>query len=112
MQRDIFFYWYRAIQDNVTRAGRYIVEDKRTGSIKVFIIKFTQRAAFKYHLQKVVDWSTLSKIYTKKNKNGCVAKMLVSQEKPVTVTYKVISKTLTIKFHYEVRNKYDIVCSF
>ena len=92
VQRDVFFYCYRAIRDHNISFGRTIenIKDKK-GFVKSFTIKFVHLGTLKYHLSKVVNKKNLNKIFNKAQKNGCTANIDISESKP----YKLLSLIFT-----------------
>ena len=112
---DIFYHWYKVVDDFQTTFGREcsIIKTKNNKKIKSYEIKFINFGSLKYHLKLLLGNEKFLSSFKKVNrKEGCVIKLLATEEKPVTFKYLLSSNSVIVTGSYEVVNRYGNVCSF
>ena len=112
---EIFIQFYKAVRDFKISYGRTLkLEKYKNSSIKVITITFTHLGALKYHLTQTTNGNLndINEFFEKKLKNGNKGAIIVTEEKPATLTHKVATSTLTMDLCYKVYNKYGNICSF
>ena len=110
--KDIFYEWYKAIEDHSTEFGRTLEKRKNKHKKTVsYIIQFTHFGTFKYHFGEIIG---KDKIILEKVKATTKEKIQVvcSNERPITVSYDISKGVVTIKLKYNLFNRYGQLCSF
>ena len=109
----VFYDWFKAIKDFHIHFGR-TTEIKRNKKKKPmeYSINFTHFGCLKFHTEKIIGKDKLSKYFQKENKSGARAKVVINEEKPAIMSYKLSTGSLTLSISYEVENRYGMVCSF
>ena len=109
----VFYEWFKAIEDFHIHFGR-TTEIKRNKKRKPteYTINFTHFGCLKFHIEKIIGKDKLAKYFQKENKSGARAKVVVNEEKPAIMSYKLSTSSLTLTVKYEVENRYGMVCSF
>ena len=77
-----------------------------------YTINFTHFGCSKFHIEKIIGKDKLVKYFQKENKSAAKAKVVINQEKPAIMSYKLSTGPLTLSVNYEVENCYRMVCSF
>ena len=77
-----------------------------------YTINFTHFGCSKFHIEKIIGKDKLVKYFQKENKSAAKAKVVINQEKPAIMSYKLSTGSLTLSVNYEVENRYRMVCSF
>jgi len=112
IQSEVFIKAFQAIRDYKIDFGRSIdVKRNRLGAGIRYTIKFDHFGALKFHLSKLSKLENIVDLFKKESKKGS-ATVIVSQEKYTVIDYDCKKSILKISLHYEVKNKYGIVCSF
>ena len=112
---DTFLQFYKAVRDFRVKYGRTInLEKYKNQSMKTIVIKFTHLGALKFHLNQITNGNikNIGDLFEKKLSNENKGTVVVTDEKPATLTYKVATHMLTIDISYEVCNRYGNICSF
>ena len=60
----------------------------------------------------IIGKDMLGKYLQKENKSGAKAKVVITEEKPAIISYKMSTGSLTLSVNYEVENRYGMFCSF
>lgn len=115
IQKSIFYEFFRAVRDYKISFGRNIstIKDKKKNSTS-FIIEFTHYGCMRYHFTQSTTFTQdhIDKLFTKTNSIENKANIVINEEKPLLITYKIKTGMCSIKAHYMVKNKYGTVCSF
>ena len=92
----VFYEWFTAIEDFHIHFGR-ITEIKRNKKKKPteYTINFTHFGWLKFHIEKVIVKDKLGKYFQKKNKSGAKAKVVITEEKPAIMSYKLTQPAIT-----------------
>ena len=108
----VFYEWFKAISDYKIEFGRTI-NIKRNSKNKPsnYTIVLNHFGCFKFHFEKIVG-EKISNFLEKLNKSGSQAKVEITSDKQAILDYKVSSSVLSLKVHYNVKNRYGTVCSF
>ena len=77
-----------------------------------YTINFTHFGCSKFYIEKIIGKDKLVKYFQKENKSAAKAKLVINQEKPAIMSYKLSTGSLTLSVNYEVENRYRMVCSF
>ena len=111
IQRDVFIKAFQAIRDYKIDYGRtYVVKRNNLGAGVRYTIKFNHFGAFKFHLSKLSKLDNIVSLFKKESSKG-TATIIVTEDKNAIIDYDC-KKSLKITLHYEVKNKYGVVCSF
>lgn len=119
VERNIHFSLFSAIHQTIrdykTSFGREIKlsRDKKK-ELKEITITFHHMGTFIFHLSKLLEKNRpeikaqLKRVW----KSGNRTEVVVSEEKPVILTYKVKKHQLKLEMSYSLINKYGTVCSY
>lgn len=114
---DTFKQVFRAVRDYKTNIG-FTTATKTTGrrgsKVSEYSLTFTHLGVAKFHLAQLVNGNKdlVEKAFLKKFTCGSVGKVVVSEEKPLTITYKCSSSNMELKCHFITINSFGNVTSF
>ena len=112
IQFDIFYNWYKSIEDYTTSFGRTLeVVRSKNRKAKHFKIEFNHLGSLNLHLEKITGYKVSDLLWKKNKKSGAKAKLLVNTEKRAIIDYKVSTGIMKMSVYYEAKNRYGIVCS-
>ena len=109
----LFYKFFVALDTFETAFGREINIDKnKQGRIKNICIIFNHYLSFVRHFGLICDKEKpfIQSKLKKKLPSGCVGKVVVTNEKPLVMSYNKRTETLTLTVKYEVYNRYGILC--
>lgn len=111
--RNLFYQAYRAIRDYPTQFGIICNTNKnRTKKVTGYVVKFTLKDAFQFHLKKLCgDNEDIERNFCKWFQHREKAELIVTEENPALFEYKVSTDTMNISIKYSIKNKYGIQCS-
>ena len=110
---NIFYQIFRAIRDYKITFGTETSELRNSKKqVTSYSVKFSHFGAFRYHLGQLSgkEKEEVVTLLKKTFPTGGNGNVVVSEEKPVILTYKV--STLVLKCHFETVNRYGHVTSF
>lgn len=109
---DVFSLMYEYFE-NSPKIGFAIAETwYRNGNIKVVTFSFTLIGVFIHHMKKLSGLKNLPTLLKKKLKNGDMAEVIVSADKPAVISYNYRTEKLSGKLYFKVQNRFGIVLSF
>ena len=108
----LFTEWFRAVRDHSTAYGREISvkRDHKKNVNKSIDIKFTHLGTLKFMTARALWEIDVEKFFEKKVGN-CMAKVVVSEDKPFTLQFQCNKNVLIVSCSYEVTNRYGTVIS-
>ena len=105
---NVFYEFYRAVRDYKIQSGFTAVTVKNKKKIPTeYILTFTHKGVFNFHIQQIKDVGRLQKTST----NGNVASVVITEESPAVFHYK-LKGTLKVHLKYKVVNKYGNCVSY
>ena len=114
VHKSIFIPVYQAIRDHTIHHAVHLnVVRNRFGHGEKCSILFRHLGELVFHLSKVsqVSKQDVRDFFSKKGTNDRIAEVVVSDDKLFIMEFDAKKIKLTIKLHYQVKNKYDIICS-
>lgn len=115
INKEIFYRAYRAVRDFPSSIGQSChTERNKKGTILSYNLKFSHRGTFVHHLSKLCRLShgEVKELLKKTFPNSCKGKYIISEEKPIIITYKLSTSICVLKAHFETINKYGNVTSY
>ena len=109
---DVLCEWFKAIEDFHIHSGR-TTEIKRNKKKKPteYTINFTHFGCLKFHIEKIIDKDKLGKYFQKENKSEAKPKVVITEEKPAIMSYKLSTGSLILSVNYGMGNHYGMVYS-
>ena len=114
----IFRVIYGAVRDYRSEEGRpqpsvhCKTVHQRSGLAKSYEITFSSFFSLIHHLTKLSNPEAHILEYLRKVISKNEINVVVTEEKPVKLFFKVSTSTLTVTGHFQVKNQYGILCSF
>ena len=111
----VFYEAYRAVRDYVISRGfTATCEKNKKGKVLSYNITFTHLGTFIFHLSQLsgLNKTEVSNSLKKVFPNDCKANVIVSNEKPAVLTFKVTTCVCLLRCHYETMNRFNNVTSY
>ena len=112
ISREIFYEWFKAINDHLPDFGRTIaIVRNKLGKAVSYRIKFTHIGTFKFHVGKMIgeDKTSLGKENkTTKEK----VKVMCTDERPIKIDFDISKGSLMINLKYNLFSLYGQLCRF
>ena len=103
--KDTFYQVFRAIRDYKITVGTYtnVIRNKKK-VITGYSFRFVHFGAFKYHFSQlaITEKSVVEQSLSKPFPCGSIANVVITEEKPLEISYKCSSSTLVLKCHFEM----------
>jgi len=112
---NVFFEVYRAVRDFVPFYGfKTSCERNKKGKVVQYHIEFVHLGTFIHHFKELTGLPKTSiKNFIKKTfSTGCKANVVISEEKPFSLTYKLTTSVVTVRCHFETVNRFGNVTSY
>ena len=108
---------FRAVRDYKVQIGTGVKASTTSNKKKEttsYTLTFTCYGPAKYHLRQLANKteSFINKLFTKTFACGSVGKIVITEEKPLGITYKCSTSTMQLKCYYTTTNSFGNVTSF
>ena len=109
--REIFYKWFKAINDYLPDFGRTVeIVKNKYGKTVSYRIKFTHIGTFKLHVGKIIGKDKINFVRENKTTKEKV-EIVCTNENPIKIDYNITKRTL-INLKYSLSNRYGQLCSF
>ena len=110
--REIFYEWFKAINDYLPDFGRTVeIVKNKSGKTVSYRIKFTHLGTFKFHVGKIIGKDKIN--FVKENKTTKEkVKVVCTDEKPIKIDYNISKGILMINLKHNLFNQYGQLSSF
>ena len=110
--REIFYEWFKAVNDHLPDFGRTVeIVRNKSGKAVSYRIKFTHIGTFKFHVGKIIGEDKINLVKENKTTKEKV-KVVCTDEKPIIINYNISKGILMINLKYNLFNRYGQLCSF
>lgn len=114
IHRSVFIPCFQAIRDHVVHFDfSFNVKRNRQGHGEFYTLVFKHFGELHFHLSKL-SGQTKGEVLKCLKKDGShkrKASVVVSPERPATITYNVKKARMTVELSYDITNRYGNVCS-
>ena len=115
INKTVFYEIFRALRDFVPHTGiTASTEKNKKGSIALYKIQFNHFGTFIYHssLLTGLSKSEVKKQINKTFSTGCKANVVITDEKPAEIIFKVSTSVCTVKCNFVTINRFGNVTSY
>ena len=111
--KELYYQGYRAVRDYPVQFGTETSTlTNKKGVLKSYEIKFTKIQSLRFHLKQLSGLEDVDVYLKKKFPHEEKGNVIVSEEDPVVLFFKLSTNTLTITMKFQVMNQHGTICNF
>jgi hypothetical protein len=115
LHRDTFHQAFRAVRDyKITLGVKASITKNKKKTTTSYTLLFTRDGVARYYLRHLANKSKsfINELFSKTFACGSVGKIVITEKKPLEITYKCSTSTMQLKCHYNTVNSFGNLTSF